>query len=136
MYFWLEHTYLMFSYIYWERHLTQFLIYHFQNIWSLYNLLLSTDASQYKSYLRNNEYHVVKIKQIFSQYTKMLETLWFVSQNEVNTKTLIGIAIVISLFNESFWVVSITKNWKCTATCIHIAIYYNNETFIMWWLEN
>ena len=92
----------MFSYIYRESHLTQFLIYHFQNIWSLYNLLLSIDASQYKSYLRNNEYHVVKIKQIFSQYTKMLETLRFVSQNEVNTKTLIGIAIVISLFNEGF----------------------------------
>ena len=64
--------------------------------------MLSIEASQYKSYLRNSEYHVVKIKQTFSQYTKMLETFRFASQNEVNAKTLTGIVIAISLFNESF----------------------------------
>ena len=69
---------------------------------SIYNLLLSTESSLYKSYFHINEYHLAKIRQTFVQYTKTLETLRFVSQDEVNQKTIIDIAVAISLFNEVF----------------------------------
>ena len=147
-YFCLRGAYLMFFYMHWASYLTrfrfllylayqiltinQFWIYHFQNVCSLYNSLLSVKFL--KECLHNSNCHLVIIRQTCFDYTRVLKTLQFICQNKANARRFIGVLITGWLFNKTFQIISTTGNWNSTIICLYIKISHNNEIFIIWWI--
>ena len=52
----------------------------------------------------------MKIRQAFFDYTRMFEISQFVGQHKVDARRFIGVLIAGWLFNEVFWVITVTKN--------------------------
>ena len=157
-----EHEYLMFFYMHKENSVTrfhfllylpyliltlnQFGVYHFQNICSLYNSLLSVEVSHRMSLQQhgttlcsfellrfhdNSDCHLAKIRQTCSDYTRVLEISWFICQNQVNDRRFIGVLITSWLFNKAFKVKNIIGNCNRTVIFLYIKISDNNEMFII-----
>ena len=141
-----EHEYLNFFYKHWASHLTHFLFLRYlpyqiltispkSIIFKIFvvSIIHYSRLKFLKKCLHNSKCHLVKVRQTCFDYTRLLKTSRFVSQNKVNARRFVGVLIAGWLFNKVFQVISIAEDWS-TNICLRIKISYNNEVFIVWWI--
>ena len=140
--FCVKHKYLIFFYIHQKTYVTfsfsfMFTVTNSDNK-SILNLSFLSSIIHYfqlkflKGCSHNSGCHLVKIKQTYYDYTRVLETSRFISQNEVYA-TRFNRALKEWLFNKAFQLITVAKNWNSTTICLPIKISYN-KFFVMWWM--